>query len=275
MSLPSPNNSAIPRVRLERSGIETSRLGFGTSRLHHVRSSVRQRLLHAAVDLGFTHIDTAPLYGDTLAEAAIGSALGSHRHQVVITTKYGLYPSSLGRLAPELGAFARLSQQGWRRLTRSVGNRTPMTSGGLRRSVKESLRRLRIDYLDILLLHEPTFDKVSDAEVLLYELERLQTLGIIRAFGVAGSGGSITKLEDLGLRIGQVVQTHERDWSTHNPPEITYGAISRGPQFWGQRALDSRIACKRLRAALSRRPNGVVLVSTTDPQHLSSLAEAF
>src|SRR5437588_12142325 len=80
----------LPTVRLARAGVTTSRLGFGTSRLHYVGQRQRQRLLAAAASLGFLHFDTAPAYGDGLAECELGRFLRTGRHRYVIATKYGL-----------------------------------------------------------------------------------------------------------------------------------------------------------------------------------------
>lgn len=70
-----------------------SRLGFGTASLHHLLSSGdRQSLLETAFDHGFTHFDTAPLYGDGMAERELGKFLASKREKVTIGTKFG-FPS--------------------------------------------------------------------------------------------------------------------------------------------------------------------------------------
>src|SRR5262245_14677166 len=104
----------VTSVRLARSGILTSRLAFGTSRLHYVRQRDRQRLLGAAADLGFAHFDTAPVYGDGLAEVELGRFLRSQRDRFILATKYGIPADPImerwGSMVPPLRigrAFAR------------------------------------------------------------------------------------------------------------------------------------------------------------------------
>src|SRR5437773_1596207 len=92
----------IPEVRLDRSGLRTSRLAFGTSRLHHVDYQKSQRLLALAAELGFVHFDTAPAYGDGLAERAVGRFIKRNRTSFVIATKYGIPPDPVLEAAPSL-----------------------------------------------------------------------------------------------------------------------------------------------------------------------------
>jgi len=77
--------------------ITISRLSFGTASLHHLGSSrKRQALLCAAVEHGFSHIDTAPYYGFGLAEIEVGRFLEKHSNHLTVATKVGLYPPGGG-----------------------------------------------------------------------------------------------------------------------------------------------------------------------------------
>jgi aryl-alcohol dehydrogenase-like predicted oxidoreductase len=259
----------IGRVRLAKSKLETSRLGFGTSRLHYADAKTRERLLNTAVDLGMTHIDTAPSYGDTLAESEIGNTLRAHRDRLVIATKYGIPPNRFGSVAP-----AAMPLRAARGVARKFGfsrARPPMTAVELRRSVEASLRRLRTDWIDILLLHEPTPDNLRSIEEIHEELGSLQRTGVIRHYGLAGAWLGIERLGPASAVLTQILQTGEQEWPESNPPDITYGSIMQHPQSSG---IDSRVALDRLRRALERRPRGVVLVSTLSTDRLGSLARA-
>src|SRR5215472_15507780 len=132
----------IPTVLLAKSDITTSRLGFGTSRLHHLFKNDRQRLLSAAADLGFKHFDTAPAYGDGVCEAELGKFIRGQRERFVIVTKYGIPPDPLAETWPSLALPLRSVQA----VARKVGFRTaplpPLTPTGLRASAERSLRRL-------------------------------------------------------------------------------------------------------------------------------------
>jgi aryl-alcohol dehydrogenase-like predicted oxidoreductase len=264
----------IPGVTLARSGIRTSRLGFGTSRLHYLGRRDQQNLLAAAADLGIVHFDTAPAYGDGRAETALGRFVRGQRDRFVIATKYGIPGDPLIATLPWLatpmhGARAVASRLGaWQRRL------PPLTAAGLRGSAEHSLRRLRIDALGILLLHEPSVARLPNLPAILEELGRLKQRGLTRAFGVAGAWSGIATLIATLPELVQVVQTAEAEWPAEHPPDITYGAIAVGTQGYFSAAIDAGVARDRMRAALARRPEGVVLVSTTKAQHLFALVEA-
>ena len=80
------------RVLIPGTDISTSRFIFGTASLFNVGTSRdRQKLLHLAIDKGFSHFDTAPYYGFGMAERDLAPLLASH-HEVTVTTKVGIYP---------------------------------------------------------------------------------------------------------------------------------------------------------------------------------------
>lgn len=263
----------IPTVRLARSGITTSRLGFGTSRLHHLFKRDRQRLLAAAADLGFRHFDTAPAYGDGISEAELGKFIRGQRERFVIVTKYGIPAARPAEAWPSLSLPLRSA----RAVARKIGFRPPalpsLTATGLRASVERSLRRLGADYIDILLLHEPREDRIPSLDGVVDELYKLQRSGMVRAFGSAGGWRGISSLLPTAPALGMVIQTGESEWLPEVAPDITYGAIAPGPQSYFSPAIKVVDATQRLRIALERRPYGVVLVSTTKLEHSRFLAE--
>src|SRR5262245_3058402 len=100
------------QVYLAGSSLAVSRLAFGTASLHHVGARERARLIGIAVDLGISHFDTSPYYGNGIGESAL-AALDRH---ISVATKVGLYPPggahgsrlrlyanrALGRILPEV-----------------------------------------------------------------------------------------------------------------------------------------------------------------------------
>jgi D-threo-aldose 1-dehydrogenase len=265
----------IPIVRLS-SEVSTSRLGFGTSRLHHIRfRRDRQNILAEAADLGFRHFDTAPAYGDGLAERELGYFLHRRKSDFVIVSKYGIPPSPLIDLFPFLGLPIMAARAFLRRSGIGRPYLPPLTVEGLRSSVRNSLRRLAVDHIDILMLHEPRIERLQEPERLLDELNNMRSRGLVKAFGLAGSWQEILKITREYPGMAGIFQTGEHEWTEAAPriPDITFGAIARGPQRAFSGKLDPRIAQEHLRSALARRPSGVVLVSTTDPKHLRLLAQ--
>jgi len=262
----------VPHVQFARSGLKTSRLGFGTSRLHYIDTPGRQRLLAEAAALGISHFDTAPSYGDGLAEREVGQFLRGRRDRFVIATKYGIPPDPVIAAVPQLSGTLR----GVRAVARCAGfwdtKRPPLTAAGLRQSVEHSLQRLVTDWIDVLLLHEASRERVPDPASILQELTNLRARGLIRHFGLAGAWSGISGLGDMGRQIGQIVQTDEAEWPQESPPDITYGAISMTRQTAFAGKVEADAALTRLSVALARRPNGTVIVSTTKCENLRRLA---
>jgi len=263
----------IRQTILKSSGIKVSRIALGLSHLHHMTSSHdRDRLIEGARQLGITHFDTAPLYGDGLAERALGRSLGPSRSEVTIATKFGLLPVRW------IGA---LGNHGWpihagrsvlRRLRLLKRPKRSFSIATFQSSLSASLKALRTDYIDIFFLHEPTLADLEGNQALLDALIKAKEAGKIRAIGIAG-----TPCGPIVARFGNiidVIQTGESNWDgALFVPDFTYGVIR------GRRVTTSACepginpACASILRALSRRPEGSVLVGTTKVSHLRELAE--
>lgn len=146
---------------LGRTGLRVSRIGLGSggpSRLGQAtgRSPEQMlRLVRLARELGVTLFDTAPGYGES--EAILGRALaGEPRDELVIATK----------ARPKLR---------W----------GPLAGVRLRRSVEKSLRRLRVETIDLLQFHSVTPGEIDGVlERLMPVAERLRERGSIRFIGL-------------------------------------------------------------------------------------------
>jgi aryl-alcohol dehydrogenase-like predicted oxidoreductase len=263
-------------VRFDRSGLETSRLGLGLSRLHYLSSTrERQNLLARAADLGIRHFDAARNYGDGLAEAELGRFLSGRRGSFIVATKFGLAANRLIEAVP----FAAQPLRALRSIARRAGlgsaNCPMLTGAGLRASIEHSLRALRFEYIDILFLHEPSLVRLPEAEELLAEVDRQKSKGAIRFIGVAGGWSRTVEIVKGFPGLADVVQAPENDWcDVELVPDLTFGAMRRGPQSVFEEALESELALNRFEAALRRRKNGSVVVSTTRIDHLDLLASA-
>lgn len=174
--------------------IETTKIGVGCAYLT-AGSLTRHdhRLVHAAFDAGARHFDVAPIYGMGTAESVLGAALAGRRHHVTITTKAGLS----GRPAPRhkllvraLAAPLRDKLRHIRVLQTSQDASIPRSRGdfkpdNIRKSIENSLRALRTDWVDILALHEAQPEDITDELVQL--LMDAKSAGKIRACGIASS----------------------------------------------------------------------------------------
>ncbi|MBR4193060.1 MAG: aldo/keto reductase [Oscillospiraceae bacterium] len=129
------------------------------------------RLLDACRDNGINYIDTAPVYGTGASEELLGSALERRRHDFILQTKCSLNWRGEG------GNF-HYARDGC-----TVNNDTRPEA--IRRDVEGSLRRMRTDYLDSVIVHYvcksfPAADTVGVLEDLIRE-------GKIRAYGLSNS----------------------------------------------------------------------------------------
>ena len=265
----------VPVLRFDRSGLQTSKLALGLSRTHYVSSErERQNLLARAADLGIRHFDTARNYGDGLAEAALGRFLSRRRSEFVVATKFGLPANRLIEAVPLAAQPLRAVRSIARRVGLPSGTCPNLTATGLRASVERSLRALRLDHIDILFLHGP-LPPGAEADGLLAEVTRQKSKGAIRFIGLAGGWVQTVEIMKLLPALADIVQVPENDWSgAEFVPDLTFSAMRQGPQSVFEEALESSLALDRLRAALRRRKNGSVVVSTTRTDHLDVLASA-
>ncbi|TDC76279.1 aldo/keto reductase [Streptomyces hainanensis] len=158
---------------LGRSGIEVSALGFGCWAIGgewqstdgqplgwgRVDDDESVRAVRRALDLGVTFFDTADAYGTGHSERLLGRALGKHRADVVIATKWG-------NLFDE------------RTRTRTGQDDSPEHA---RRALTASLRRLGTDHVDLYQLHISDADPESAAR-LRDVCEEFVREGLIRAY---------------------------------------------------------------------------------------------
>ena len=128
-----------------------------------------QRLgwIERCVDLGVTSFDHADIYGGYTCEALFGEALAlspSLRQRLQIVTKCGIRTVSPRRPAHAL-------------------NHYDSSRAHVLASVDESLRALRTDHVDLLLIHRP--DALMDPDELADTFQGLKAAGKVRAFGVS------------------------------------------------------------------------------------------
>lgn len=268
----------MERTLLPGTDLTVSRLGFGTASLHHaVRSMERQSLLGVALDVGFTHFDTARMYGEGMAERELGRFLVGQRQRVMIGTQFGI-PSItlLGRVPPLFYAHPALGSIG-RRLVPGLWDRRSrlLTQDAAEASLARSLRALRTDWVDILFLHEPLATEAASVLRLAEWLRRQRETGRVRYLGLAGSARDCVAIAQQTNGLFDVLQVEdslsgrEADLVTESgrPLQITFGYVRQAAAEHGP--LDGLGV---IRDALARNRHGLVLVSSRRPERLGTLA---
>jgi L-galactose dehydrogenase len=149
---------------LGNTGLSTSILSFGASSLGSVFRNIDEaegiRTVHEALDLGINLLDVSPFYGLTKAETVLGKALeGIPRDKYILSTKAGRYGE----------------------------DEFDFSSARITRSVDESLLRLKLNYIDILHLHDIEHVDINRViEESIPTLYKLKEQGKIRYHGISG-----------------------------------------------------------------------------------------
>jgi D-threo-aldose 1-dehydrogenase len=170
----------VPTVALGRGGLRVSALSLGTAPLGNLFAPVAEEdaaaTVRSALAAGLTYLDTAPHYGLGLAERRLGRLLaGLPRNGFVVSTKVGRLVRSLapGETAdPEGFAGAPPGKRVW-----------DFSRGGVRRSLEESLERLGLDRVDIVLVHDPDDHEREAYEQAFPALAELRDQGAVGAIG--------------------------------------------------------------------------------------------
>lgn len=272
------------RVSIPGTALVTSRVGFGTASLHHaIHAADRQALLRTALDNGFTHFDTARMYGEGLAERSLGMFLaGGLRQRVTVASKFGIAASPLYERFPGLmyaqRALARIGRRvGWH----IQGDRARSLSvAAAEVSLRRSLKALRTDWLDILFVHEPQAADIHALHHLTEWMLRQKASGWVRYLGLAGSADQCLAVHlalpgvfDV-LQVEDSVEGREADVlaTAGLPLQITFGYLRRANE-WAEVSNSSvPDALSVMTSALSRNSNGMVLVSTRKIRNLRKLA---
>lgn len=166
------------RVNIAGTDLEVTKLGLGTAPLGGLFTSVLETdsddLINSAFDHGINFFDTAPLYGHGTAEIRLGRILKNIGKPYVLETKVGRVLNA-----------TEAADKAW--FADANANLEPIfdfTAEGVKRSIEESLQRLGVDHLDLVLLHDA--DDHLDAAIRegYPVLDDYRRQGIIKGVGV-------------------------------------------------------------------------------------------
>lgn len=191
-------------------GLQVSPLGFGAFKIGRNEKTkypqpyelpddaTVERLLNGVLDAGINLIDTAPAYGRS--EERIGQFLEHRRSEFVLSTKVG-------------ERFLRGESQ------------FDFSGAGARASVTESLRRLRTEWVDLLLVHSNGDDLAIQQQTdLISTLQKLKQAGYARSIGFSGKTAAGAEAA-LAWADVVMVEFHSQDQS-HT--EVMAAATRRG-----------------------------------------------
>ena len=153
-------------------GVAIPRLGFGTFRMP---GGGAQSVVESAIALGFRHIDTAAMYENEAAVGAAIAASGVGRDDLFVTTKVWH-----DQLAPD----------------------------ALRRAFEASLAKLRLDHVDLYMIHWPARD--MDMAATLDALTALREEGLTRAIGVCNF--NLPMIRRAVDEIGAPIAVHQVEY---------------------------------------------------------------
>lgn len=162
----------MEKVALSPNGLEVSPLVAGVMKWGvwgaDLDTESMKSLTQRAVELGITTIDHADIYGNYTTEEAFGTAIAdlgsSFRQQLQLISKCGIRLVTKNR--PDNWLKSYLTSQEY-----------------IIESVETSLRNLRTNYLDLLLIHRP--DLLMEPHEVAEAVEKLKSAGKIRYFGVS------------------------------------------------------------------------------------------
>ncbi|MBW2241927.1 MAG: aldo/keto reductase [Deltaproteobacteria bacterium] len=164
---PAPQPAIRRMVRLGRTGLEISDVGFGTSRLAGDEALVRR-----ALDRGVTYFDTAEGYKGGEAERTLGRVLGTDRNRIVLASK--------------------------------VQDGRSDTRDELMSHLEGSLGRLATDRIDIYFQHAVNDVRRLENDEWLEFATRAKQQGKIRFTGLSGHGGRLVECIDRALDTDHV-----------------------------------------------------------------------
>jgi aryl-alcohol dehydrogenase-like predicted oxidoreductase len=172
---------------------QVSALGFGCAAVLG-RTGRRESLaaIHAAFDAGITLYDTARSYGYGRSEGLVGEFMQGKRERIVLCTKFGILPAPNQPLKQMLKPVARAAVQifpGLRKVAQqqaaSMFQPGQFSVDALKTSFETSLRELRTEYVDMLLLHAAPAS-VLQQDDLLEAMGRLVQQGKVLMAGISG-----------------------------------------------------------------------------------------
>ena len=180
--------------------IQSSVIGFGCAPIQGaIDSKTGKKAIIHALDMGVNHFDLARSYGYGEAEKFVGNLIAPLRDELVISSKFGIKANAKARLFRPVKPIMRTLMDLKKRkspksddmkvvkpnsISDLFHDRITLNVHEMNKSLEESLKALKTDYLDFFFIHEP-LETITNIEELIDESQKLKKAGKIRAFGIA------------------------------------------------------------------------------------------
>jgi aryl-alcohol dehydrogenase-like predicted oxidoreductase len=189
----------MEQITLGSQGLTVSRQGLGCMGMSDFYGATDDEesiaTIHRALELGLTFFDTADMYGPFTNEVLVGRALGSHRDDVIVATKFGIVrdPDDPTR--------------------RAVNGRPEY----VRQACDASLSRLGTDHIDLYYQHR--VDPDTPIEETVGAMAELVTAGKVRFLGLSEAAPATIRRAHAVHPIS-ALQTEYSVWARHPEAEI-------------------------------------------------------
>ena len=203
----------VPKIQMSPDGPFLSQLVQGYWRMAQWGMNSQQHLsfIKNHLEAGISTIDHAPVYGDPSCESLFGEALSldpSIREHLEIISKCGIYPHNGSDNDGKVSHY-------------NTGRQSILAS------VDESLSRLTVDYLDVLLIHRP--DNLLEADEVADTFADLKKSGKVNHFGVSNFTPSQFSL--LQSRLDQSLVTNQVEINPINFDVASDGTLDQLQQL--------------------------------------------
>jgi predicted oxidoreductase len=182
------------KINLGKSGLQVPTIAVGCMRINTIEKKEAQGVVKTALDLGANFFDHADVYGNGTCESIFADVIGMNstiREKIFIQTKCGIVPGKMFDFSRE----------------------------HIVESVEASLKRLKTDYIDVLLLHRP--DGLVEPEEVAEAFGALHAGGKVRFFGV--SNQNPLQIQLLRKFVKQPIVANQLQLSITNASMITAG----------------------------------------------------
>jgi predicted oxidoreductase len=179
-------------VNLGSSGPEVPVIAVGCMRIDRISKTEAETFVKASLELGANFFDHADVYGGGTCESIFAEAIGMNpaiREKIFLQTKCGIRP----------------------------GIAFDFSRDHILKSVDGSLKRLKTDYIDVLLLHRP--DALVEPEEVAEAFNILHASGKVRCFGVSNQRPALIRL--LQKHIKQPIVANQLQLSITNAALIS------------------------------------------------------